>query len=94
MYFYPIMLNTSLSAEELRRGGGGTLEEYKIVKTMKHTCLVVTFYVCYKLTQCLLLLFETSIYRLVSLSVFRFLKDANGKIAIEPLKDLSFIKSR
>ena len=32
----------------------------------------------------------TDLYRF---QVFRFLKDANGKIAIEPLKDLSFIKS-
>ena len=60
---------------------------------MKHTCLVVTLYVCYKLTQCLLLLSETSIHRLVSLSGFSIFKDANGKIAIEPLKNLSFIKS-
>ena len=40
------MLNTSsLSARELRReagGGGGTLDVYKIVKTVKHTCLLVT----------------------------------------------------
>ena len=47
----PIMLNTSLSAKDLIREGGGTLGEYKIVKTMKHTCLVVTLYVCYKLTN-------------------------------------------
>ena len=79
-YFYPIMLNTSLSAEELRGGGGGgTLDEYKIVKTMKHTCLVVTLYVCYKLTQCLLLLSETSIYRLVSLSGFSISKGCQWK---------------
>ena len=73
------MLNTSLSTEELRKGGGGTLDEYKIVKTMKHTCLVVTLYVCYKLTQCLLLLSETSIYRLVSLSGFSIFKGCQWK---------------
>ena len=44
------ILHVKLSAKELRREGD-TLDEYKIAKTMKHTCLVVTFYVCYKMTS-------------------------------------------
>ena len=36
------ILHVKLSAKELRREGD-TLDEYKIVKTVKHTCLVVTF---------------------------------------------------
>ena len=36
------ILHVKLSSKELRREGD-TLDEYKIVKTMKHTCLVVTF---------------------------------------------------
>ena len=36
-------------------------------------------YVCYKLTQCLLLLSETSIYRLVSLSGFSIFKGCQWK---------------
>ena len=39
------------NSKELRRERGGTLDEYKIVKTMKDTCLAVTLYVCYKMTN-------------------------------------------
>ena len=39
----------------------------------------MTLYVCYKLTQCLLLLSETSIYRLVSLSGFLIFKGCQWK---------------
>ena len=55
---------------------------------MKHTCLMVTLYVCYKMTnshqincsvQCVLLLSETSIYRLVSLLGFSIYKGCQLK---------------
>ena len=46
------ILHAKLSAVELNfLGGGGSLYEYNIVKTMKYICASVTLYVRYKVTS-------------------------------------------